>query len=83
MAKYEIGWHESHYLEVEADNWGEAEKIVHDITDARSRSGVSYEGLFGDICVWEVLPDIEVSESMRFNYDAEVLGYNDLDDEGD
>lgn len=78
MAKYEIGWNESHYMEIEADTWEEADKIVNDLTDARERSVMSYEGLIGDICIWEVLPDMEVSESMRFNYDTEVLGYNDL-----
>lgn len=84
MQQYEIGWHESHYMEVEAESRWEAERAFDKFMFARAKAVATYEGCVGDIHIWEVKPDIEVSESMTFNYNAEAFGYNDLtEDEGD
>lgn len=86
MTKYEVGWEESHYKEVEANTIEDADEIIEKMMKARfgeakRTPGDTYQGVVGDTCIWEIKPEIEVSDSMIFCYDAEGFNYEVLNDD--
>ena len=78
MNTYEVGWYESYYEEIEAETHEQAAQIIDDRMLAKAESVPTFQGLYGDIHVWETKPEIEVSESMIFNSSVYEFNYEVL-----
>lgn len=75
MTKYKMSWDETHHIDVEADSIEHAEKMLETLLVARHENATTFGGVIGDTHIWEDVPEIEVSDSMSFNYNTEEMNY--------
>lgn len=81
MTEYEMSWHESHYMEVEADSREDAEAMLDKLATTRSEHVTTYSGIVDDIYIWEVKPDIEVSNPVANENKWSMDRYEVLEDD--
>jgi hypothetical protein len=81
MNIYEVGWYESYYEEIEAETYEQAAQIIDDRMSVKAETVPTFQGLRGDISVWEIKPEIEVDNSVIFNYNTDEMDYEVLSDD--